>query len=881
MAPALFGRPNPPFALTVQTEGSGAVTRNPSFNLYPEGSVVTLTANPATGWLFSHWSGDLTGNANPSNVEMTGPKSVTAYFVASPTYTLTVTTNGQGSVVLDPAGGSYLSNSVVNATATAANGWVFVGWSGNVTGVDGETSIRLDADKAITATFAEKPVIETAPVDVVASLGEDVAFTVSARGSGTLGYQWSFAGSPIANATQPTLSINDLESTDEGTYSVTVTNLYGSATASAVLQLNTGCSGTNVVSDATEAALRAAIEIGGNVRLCFNGTVTLTQPIDITKDVTLDARDRDVVISGNNATRLFQVMTNVTFAATNVSFANGKHVGTNGITPGTGEGGAILNDGGAVNLTECYLYNNTVVGGNGAMQGRDEILFIPGGIGRGGAILNLGGTLAIASTTFSNNVATGGRGGNLSIINGPGRGGHSFGGAVASIGGTLHLENSILVSNICTGYQSASLQSTDWATLSRGGAVSLDHAQAIIRGSEFNGNQAIGGAMEELTRDQGAGDGAGGAVYAYAGSLDVETTTFESNAAIGGSGNRLGRSGNGEGGAIYSETMLKSVNTRFIANKAISGGNSSSPSTARGGALYNASNAIFNGNLWALNIAQGGVSPAGEGGGNAEGGAILNASALSLTNSTLALNSAIGGEGIQPFGGPGGSGKGGGLFNLNSASMNAMNLTIASNTVAAGQGGNPPVFGANIANPGTGLVTLRNTILAYPGTNKNVHGTITDGGHNISSDDSANFSSGTSFNFTDPRLGPLADNGGPTHTMALAANSPAIDFGSSEGAPSVDQRGFPRPYGSAVDIGAYEFRPSEPPVTLAIAAQGDDSIRMEFTAAANKTYQIQSTDDDFQWSTVETIQPSASGGLVSKTYNATEAHQFFRVVEIP
>jgi hypothetical protein len=63
----------------------------------------------------------------------------------------------------------------------------------------------------------------------------------------------------------------------------------------------------------------------------------------------------------------------------------------------------------------------------------------------------------------------------------------------------------------------------------------------------------------------------------------------------------------------------------------------------------------------------------------------------------------------------------------------------------------------------------------------------------------------------DPKLGPLADNGGPTPTMALLAGSPALDMGSATGP---DQRGAPRPFdlkgiplaagGNAADIGAYE-----------------------------------------------------------------------------
>src|SRR5439155_13031965 len=53
------------WALEVQTVGSGTVTRNPDQPSYAPGSVVTLTAAPATGWHFVGWSGDAGGAANP------------------------------------------------------------------------------------------------------------------------------------------------------------------------------------------------------------------------------------------------------------------------------------------------------------------------------------------------------------------------------------------------------------------------------------------------------------------------------------------------------------------------------------------------------------------------------------------------------------------------------------------------------------------------------------------------------------------------------------------------------------------------------------------------------------------------------------------------
>ena len=56
----------------------------------------------------------------------------------------------------------------------------------------------------------------------------------------------------------------------------------------------------------------------------------------------------------------------------------------------------------------------------------------------------------------------------------------------------------------------------------------------------------------------------------------------------------------------------------------------------------------------------------------------------------------------------------------------------------------------------------------------------------------------------DPRLGPLADSGGPTRTHALLAGSPAIAAASAQDCPPTDQRGVSRSQGGACDIGSYE-----------------------------------------------------------------------------
>ncbi len=68
---------------------------------------------------------------------------------------LTVTTSGQGTVAMDPVGGSYKSNTVVTLTATPSSGWAFDHWEGGVTGTTNPTTVTMSADVDVTAVFVQ------------------------------------------------------------------------------------------------------------------------------------------------------------------------------------------------------------------------------------------------------------------------------------------------------------------------------------------------------------------------------------------------------------------------------------------------------------------------------------------------------------------------------------------------------------------------------------------------------------------------------------------------------------------------------------------------------------------------------------------------------
>ena len=151
-----------PLTLSVSPAASGSVTASPAPNCgteYTDGTVVQLTASAASGYAFANWSGDATGTSNPVTVTMNAAKTVTANFSASICYplTLTVSPAAGGSVTANPSpncGTEYTDGTVVQLTATAANGYAFANWSGDATGTSNPVTVTMNAAKTVTANFS-------------------------------------------------------------------------------------------------------------------------------------------------------------------------------------------------------------------------------------------------------------------------------------------------------------------------------------------------------------------------------------------------------------------------------------------------------------------------------------------------------------------------------------------------------------------------------------------------------------------------------------------------------------------------------------------------------------------------------------------------------
>ncbi|PAU94888.1 hypothetical protein CK503_05300 [Aliifodinibius salipaludis] len=149
------------YSLTTNTEGDGAIDENvieEKSTDYESGTVVELTANPADGYKFVEWKGDLTGTDNPQQITVDSPKEVTAVFEKK-TYSLTTNTEGEGAIdenVVQEKSTDYEHGTVVELTANPGEGYKFVEWKGDLSGTDNPQQITVDSPKEVTAVFEKK-----------------------------------------------------------------------------------------------------------------------------------------------------------------------------------------------------------------------------------------------------------------------------------------------------------------------------------------------------------------------------------------------------------------------------------------------------------------------------------------------------------------------------------------------------------------------------------------------------------------------------------------------------------------------------------------------------------------------------------------------------
>ncbi|MBM4462040.1 MAG: hypothetical protein FJ012_01730 [Chloroflexi bacterium] len=157
LSPATGGCGKKEYSLTIAVNGQGTTDPSAGTYAYNKGEDVTITATPAFGWRFDHWSGDASGTNATVAIHIDGNKRVTANF-SRITYSLTMAVNGSGAV--DPTVGDHIYDpgTVVNIVATAGGGWQFINWSGDVADpFSAATTVTLHSSKTVAANFSQIP----------------------------------------------------------------------------------------------------------------------------------------------------------------------------------------------------------------------------------------------------------------------------------------------------------------------------------------------------------------------------------------------------------------------------------------------------------------------------------------------------------------------------------------------------------------------------------------------------------------------------------------------------------------------------------------------------------------------------------------------------
>jgi hypothetical protein len=450
------------------------------------------------------------------------------------------------------------------------------------------------------------------------------------------------------------------------------------------------------------------------------------------------------------------------------------------------EGGAVYDEGtGATfKLTNSTIFQNTAESDGGGVTSfsttgiftNDAITNNTSGASGGGIFFsNDGGNLTVTACTVSNNTAADEGGGLDSEVGSSGtttiNGGNYNGNVSGTDGGAMDMEGTASVTD---------------ATIHNNTAGSFGG------GIYFKSGHSLTVSSCTITSNVASNGNGGGIEDATASTLTLLGNLISGNTASGnGGGVRAGFSGGA--GLVTDISGSTAIGNTITDNTAGNNG---------GGLSTNSAEITFNNSLFSGNRAVKG------GGGLSAVQGTSGTETATLTNDTFAANTSVN------FGGA--------VFSEATVSGATMKLTLINDTLnlnaaAAGSGVLADVSGGLAAS-----VTLGNTLVASPPSGAGTlfgtvgGGTLSSLGHNLSSDKSGTFltAAGDLTNITNPKLGPLQDNGGPTFTFALLPGSPAIDAGDdSLGGltPSIDQRGVTRPQdggsglGPHVDIGAFEF----------------------------------------------------------------------------
>ena len=155
----------PTYTLTLDKTGNGSAQVDGTLHAlpwsgeFPVDTEVTLTAVPDTGWQFESWSGDVSSTSANITLQLTDDTGITVNYGQVSTKTLSITGAGNGAVKVNgtlqslPWSGLFNADADVTLEAVPDTNYEFVSWSGDLSGDQNPTTITMDADKSVTATF--------------------------------------------------------------------------------------------------------------------------------------------------------------------------------------------------------------------------------------------------------------------------------------------------------------------------------------------------------------------------------------------------------------------------------------------------------------------------------------------------------------------------------------------------------------------------------------------------------------------------------------------------------------------------------------------------------------------------------------------------------
>jgi uncharacterized repeat protein (TIGR02543 family) len=138
--------------ISIAPMGGGTVSGGGN---YVSGKQVTVEAFPSPGYQFEGWSGSTSGTSTSISVTMNSDENLIATFAALQ-YTLSTSVNPSGGGTINPSASTTMYGQTVNLSATAATGYRFASWSGDVSGSNSNISVTMNSNKQVVANFVKQ-----------------------------------------------------------------------------------------------------------------------------------------------------------------------------------------------------------------------------------------------------------------------------------------------------------------------------------------------------------------------------------------------------------------------------------------------------------------------------------------------------------------------------------------------------------------------------------------------------------------------------------------------------------------------------------------------------------------------------------------------------